>query len=281
MGAPAGVSQDLQQFTRFYPGSKRDSLRMHVCAAIGQVQRISAGATGAGLVDTSQEFNSAQLNLTNPAGLQPAGTKTNYIYNSPVFDLIASAFVRYRMKKLVFHYEPQSAATASERMVFAFANDPLHPVLWNASPPNQAALLSLSDSIAFAPWRAWSMDVTNKVSQDKLYTYSDASTTVTEFAERFSDFGVISCVTNSVSGSSAGAGIIYMECEIELEEFCPISTTRPGILTNLKRKVDVAHSKVLPEGRPVHVETCVAGTPGENQGVLVSSAQHNKCCGSS
>jgi hypothetical protein len=168
-----------------------------------------------------------QLNLTQPAALSGGGTKVNSQYTSPVFDLIASAFVRYRVNSLKFHYEPQAAATTSERLVFAFAEDPMHPILWNATVPTQTGLLALGDSVAFAPWRSWTMDVSRRLSKEMFYTFTDPSTTVASFAERFSDFGCISCVTNSI-GTTTASGILYMEIDIELLEFCPISVTLPA-----------------------------------------------------
>jgi hypothetical protein len=176
---------------------------------------------------------SLQLNATAPALLAAAGTKSEQGYLSPIFDLIASAFVRYRVTKFVFHYEPQCSATTTERMVFAFAVDPLHPVLWNATVPHSASLLVLSDSIAFAPWRSWSMDVSHRLGKEKLYTFSDSSTTVGTFTERFSDFGVMSCVTSSVSGSATDCGILYADIEVELSEFCPITVTYPAMASRL------------------------------------------------
>lgn len=226
-GAPVAVSEDLQQYTRF--AGSGDRLRMRTCAAISQIMR--KGDTGNALQDPSTLdcYCSLQLNLTQPAGLTSAGTKQNTEYISPVFDLIASAFVRYRMLSLKFHYEPQSSATTTERLVFAFADDPMHPILWNATIPSQQGLLALSDSVAFAPWRSWSMDVSHRVQDQLFYTFTDPSTTVGSLVERFSDFGVLSCITSDIStGETAACGILYMEAEVELVEFCPISVTLPS-----------------------------------------------------
>lgn len=235
MGAPAGVSQDLQQFTRFLPSNGGNGIRIHSCFALASILRISSDAQGAGLRDGTGGSTgiSMQLSATDPALLAAGGTKSSADFVSPIFDLIASAFVRYRVTRLVFHYEPQSSATTSERMVFAFAADPLHPILWNSTVPNQTSLLAVADSVAFAPWRAWSMDVTYRLGNTFLYTFADSSTTVGTFTERFNDFGVISCITSSVSGSTADCGILYGEIEVEFEEFCPISVTRPAMASYL------------------------------------------------
>jgi hypothetical protein len=243
-GAPVGVSEDLQQFTRFMPGSKVGSLRIHTCAAICEVLRVSASAQGNALLfPAGIGAISAQLNLTEPATLSSAGTKVIADYTSPVFDLISSCFVRYRLNKLVFHYEPQAAATTSERLVFAFAQDPVHPVLWNATVPTQNELLALSDSIAFAPWRAWSMDCTSSVADTLMYTFTEDSTVVGSFVERFSDFGVISCVSNTGSGVTTSCGVLYMEADIELLEFCPISLVSPASAKRLSFRLSSSVQK--------------------------------------
>jgi hypothetical protein len=239
IGAPAGVSQDLQQFTRFYPSKNGNGLRMHTCAPIVEVLRTFNSTSGAaifGAVSADGRL-SMQLNLTQPATLTDAGTKTLDGFTSPVFDLIASAFVRYKIDRLVFHYEPQASATTEERLVFAYANDPNHPVLWSTTLPTTSSLLSLADSIAFVPWRAWSMDVSRKLQDQLFYTYSDPSTTVGSFPERFSDFGVFSILGSTDLVSSAKCGVLYMEVELELFEFCPISVTRPSAALHLVRKL--------------------------------------------
>lgn len=106
LGAPAGVSQDRQQYTEFASGSARGALLVKTQFALAQLQRISTAAQGNALADNTQAFVSAQLNLTDPMGLTGAGTKTGMSFLSPIFDLIGSAFVRYRVRRLVFHYEP-------------------------------------------------------------------------------------------------------------------------------------------------------------------------------
>lgn len=230
LGAPVGVSSDIQQYTKFSAGRSSDSLRMRSCAAICQVNRETSTTNGTGMAfPGGNNALSCQLNLTQPAVLSNGGTKVNVDFTSPVFDLIASAFVRYRVNGLKFHYEPQAAATTSERLVFAFAEDPMHPLLWNATVPTQSKLLALSDSIAFAPWRSWTMDVSRRLVDQSFYTFTDPSTTVASFAERFSDFGVISLVTSSVSQAQVSpCGVLYMEIDLELIEFCPISVTLPA-----------------------------------------------------
>lgn len=251
LGAPAGVSQDLQQFTNFSAG-RNGGIRMHSCVAIYQVQKTTTNANGSALDGPGLQVVSAQLNLTDPKGYDTSGNVTSVEYVSPVYDLIASSFVRYRINRLVFHYEPQASATDSQRLVFAFANDPTHPIIWDPTFPTEAGLLSLSDSVAFMPWRSWSMDVTSRVTKDRLYTYVEP-TLVDVTVARFSDFGSIGCRTTG-TGSNQIGGVLYMELDVELEEFCPISVTRPASLSHLTRRVE-RHQKKQTEEKKRMMET--------------------------
>lgn len=220
---------------------------MHTCVPVFEIARTTTAtyAGGALFRGFTQAYKSVQLNLTSPSGLLDSGTKIDDVgYTSPVYDLIASAFTRYKLKKVVFHYEPQSSATSTERLVFAFAPDPLHPILWNASTPDLDDLLALSDSIAFAPWRGWSMDVSDKLDDTLMYTFSQPSTAISAFDERFSDFGVISCITSSGStGSTNTCGILYMELMVELTQFCPISSSAVPAAKHLLPKLQSLSDK--------------------------------------
>ena len=125
---------------------------MKTCAAIATILRTSSGAgSNNGLImKDNQRFKAAQLNLTDPIRLGEVGGVAQDAYLSPVFDLIASAFTRYEVKSLKFHYEPQAAATTTERMVFAYAPDPVHPVIYDQD-STVDSLLAVADSVAFAP----------------------------------------------------------------------------------------------------------------------------------
>lgn len=227
-GAPVAVSNDLRQYTRFSSGRSGETLKMTTCCAISEVLRNIASPTKGALWLNGLGVNAVQLSLTSPYGrLGAAGFNTPF--TSPVWDLIGSAFTRYRVNKLVFHYEPQSATTNGERLVFAFARDPDHPLLWTAT-PSSANNLSVSDSVAFMPWRAWSLDVSKEMDNTLYYTY-DFNASTTSATDRFSNFGVISCVTSGPTDSNDPCGVLYMETEIEFLEFCPISVTRPSLVT--------------------------------------------------
>lgn len=240
MGAPAAVSNDLQQYTRF-TGSK-NGLVMHTCCAVAEINKTStAPISGGALKMLGNNLASVQLNLTAPIGRNASGAFAAP-FLSPVWDLIGSAFTRYRVRKLVFHYEPQAASTESGRLVFAFAEDPDHPLLWAAA-PTSSNLLAVADSVAFMPWRPWSMDVTDKLDNTLYYTY-DFNATATSATDRFSNFGVMACVTSDLAAETVVGGVLYMETEIELVEFCPVSVTRPA-LSNLARKLLPVDSEVV------------------------------------
>lgn len=240
-GAPVAVSEDIQQYTVFLPNHGPRSIRMKTCAAICEINR-EGGTTQSGFNMLSGNGATAiMLNLTEPRRVQDSNT-TNENYVSPVFDLLASAFTRYKIHSLKFHYEPQAAATTTERMVFAFAPDPIHPLITSTA-PSSAKLLAVADSVAFAPWRSWTMDVSSHVRSKTFYTYSDPGTTTTvALSERFSDFGSIGCVTSSTETTALQCGILYMEVDVELIEFCPIVTTNPSSKV-MAKKVLHAHEK--------------------------------------
>lgn len=224
-GAPVAVSSDLQQFVRFKPSSR--GVRMHTCAAACEV--LSTGVTnGRGLFISGNGAQSVQLNLTQPTRISGTARAVSDYY-SPVYDLIGSAFVRYKLHKVVIHYQPQAKADADGRLVFAYAKDPEHPLVTNTA-ITQANLLAVSDSIAFMPWKSWSMDVTHLQDDTLYYTYSDPATggTAAIFNERFSDFGIMGCVTDVVGGAVIKCGVIYLELDVELVEFCPIVLVSPS-----------------------------------------------------
>jgi hypothetical protein len=135
------------------------------------------------------------------------------------------------------------------------------------------------------PWEPWTLDVSDRICKDPLYTYTDPSTTLAEFSERFSDFGVISCRTSNFSGTTKLCGVLYMEADIELMEFCPISVVRPTSLLLLEKKAKqhreahgtsgTSRGKVLPEpeksvtekqcaAQEVPAVSAIAGGTGSN-----------------
>jgi len=229
--APAATSQSLRPFTKFMKGPDSGSISMHTCVPIAELLSVAVTALGVGAIHTQGAQSSAMtLSLTKPL----SELATVLQFTSPVYDLIASAFTRYRVRKVVFHYLPQSSSTSvvvagtdvgMPRMVFAFAEDPEHPLIMSTS-QNSQNLLAVSDSIPFAPWNGWSLDVTQRLESKKLYyTYGSPNVDV----QRFDSFGAISCVTDTLSSANHYAGVLYMETIIDLVEFCPITVNRPTL----------------------------------------------------
>jgi len=237
--APIAVSNDLQQFVTFDRGSKENTLRMSCCIPLYQICSNSYAASNLNIGGLSRDSstNFASVSIGALGGTESdSTTDVNQLYLSPVLQLQGSSFVRYAMTKCMFVYEPQSPTTVSDRLVFAYANDPDHPMINpDGTIPSQATLLALSDSVAFAPWRSWSLDVSKTVRQDLLYTSPDSTN---PDLNRFSYFGAIGCVPSIEPTSNTPVtvyGILYGCFEIEFREFCPlIQGFTPSTLTRIK-----------------------------------------------
>ena len=222
-GAPVAVSRDLEQKTRFSTGKNGQSLVMRTCFALSQLARIANSDNGSfgGFVSTAPATRTAiQLSPTLPLSRDGASSSILFPYLSPILELIASAFVKFKVKKCIFHYEPQSAATDGQRMVFAYASDPIHPLIWK---PNLASneLLALADSIAFMPWKEWSMDVSHRLDGTEFFCYVPEDGASTN--DRFFNWGTIGCITSEGAAASRTiSGVLYVELDIEFLEFDPI-----------------------------------------------------------
>lgn len=237
--APVAVSDDIQQSVRFGAGDNPGDLRIHATIPLYQV--CSGWTSGiltipGGFVSTADPTTlippetSVQLGIG--IGLH-SNNQLTFPYLSPAVSLISNAFTRYRMRKLQFIYEPQSSTIVQDRTVFAYAEDPRHPLFYapnDASQLSSGKLLALSDSIAFAPWRSWSLDVSKSVTQNLMYTaIVDTSPYLGQpqlSDQRFSMFGTIGCVTSNTTYTGPVIyGILYARMEVDLVEFCPIVQT--------------------------------------------------------
>lgn len=268
--APAGTNEFMQYYTRFK--GKGQSLGISACLPICEVAFQPDPSPGSIVMEGTdvvtpgtQICYTAMLglnrvicladNLGAESGLYPyLYAEAGYI--SPVFDLIGSCFVRWRVNGLKFHYTPQSTTTVQGRAVFAFAEDPLHPLLnrflsdagtnpklVSAVPPTQTILLALSDSMAFAPWLPWSMDLSSRVRQNELYTtvqiefLTETPNFAPDFASddvaglaatmRQSALGCFSIVAETTEEVGYIGGVLWMELDFDLIEFCPTTETIP------------------------------------------------------
>jgi hypothetical protein len=178
------------------------------------------------------------LSVTNSSSpsVQDNGTMV-----SPHVPLLALAFDKYSMRSLTFHYEPQAATSVSDRLVFAWTEDAAHPFLspydfvtQAAQVPTQLQLLVTKDSVAFAPWRPWSLKV--PVDPTPRFTFEPTSSgdILTAADVRLSTFGAMSCVSSA--GSSAVYGILYASMVLDLIDPVPLfQTANIPLLLNLAR----------------------------------------------
>jgi len=228
--APAAVSDDLQQYVKFASGTKAGTLRIEACVPIYQIcSNYYSGSLVKGGLSLGPTDSFPYAALTAIGGFYGGGgsdVDKNFI--SPVFKLLGSTFVRYDTLKCEFIYEPQSATTVEDRLVFAFANDPEHPMIKNTpATASQTKLLALQDSVAFAPWRAWRLDVSSTITaKTELFNYNQDISS--ELDNRFLAFASIGCLA-SVEPTSTTAqtvyGILYAKFAFEYYELCPIATT--------------------------------------------------------
>jgi hypothetical protein len=155
---------------------------------------------------------------------------------SPHVPLLALAFDRYAVSSVEWHYEPQATATVSDRLVFAWTDDPSHPFLSAqgaaaaSATPSQLDLLVTKDSVAFMPWRDWSMKV--PVARDARFMYDMAGATVQGQFERFFSFGSCSCV-GSAAPSAIIYGVLYVSIVVDLFDPVPIVTSVKTLVTEL------------------------------------------------
>jgi len=203
---------------------------MDVCAALLNVGSSGTTSDSAALqlpgTPLGQAYNATFNPTSSEVTVNATGTPDHATSSwiNPVWELIASAFVRYRVLKMVFEYMPQAAATTDDQLVFAFANDPFHPIIGILSTPaalTNSDLLGLSDSVPFMPWREWSLDVTKSFRGDQpLFVSRTAG--LSAFADlRFSDGGVFALTNAATSTTKKTYGVLYLHSSIELEEFCP------------------------------------------------------------
>lgn len=238
--APSAVSDMIRQYVNF--SGSGETLRMGGVVALANVGTPALAGQFSGLIDGSgQDTAAMRLSPTSPLCLDNTTNYTASAFVSPALDLLGSAFTRYRANKLRFHYRPQTGTNSTQQLVFAFAADPCHPLIAPSLPaqPSTAGLESLSDSVPFAPWASWGMDVSKKLTKEWLYSGNSGDSDNSGSADsRFDCFGSIGCTVATQSGATAvNYGVLYMEFELEFKEFCPISVTRPSLLRSLQKKI--------------------------------------------
>jgi hypothetical protein len=242
--APSAVSSYLKQSVGFR--GTGDTLILHGVIAVYQIGQPAGAGSFSGIIDGSgSALSSSRLSPTGPVGVTNSPAYIAAPFVSPALDLLGSAFTRYRVRRNIWRYRPQSGTNSTQQLVFAFAADPCHPLLsgTSAAIPTTSSLESLADSVPFAPWCSWDMDVSSKLTKEWLFLSAggvgSGDSTAGSDTSRFDFWGSIGCVCATASAATAvNYGVMYLDFEIEFKEFCPISATRPSVLESLRRKID-------------------------------------------
>jgi hypothetical protein len=217
-----------------------------VCQPQSTVYDMQASSFPAFQIASSNNGTSIQAASTPYAmGLNPvampfyfAVSSTNWdtgaaFSDSNVQTLIASAFSRYRVSKLTFHYRPTCPSITQGRLVFAYSQDVSHPLIGisefsTSQYPGLSTLENGSNSISFAPWVGWSLAV--PVDSDPRYmsldgVYGASTNAVYDAADlRHNCFGSVCCLNNVKStGDALRVGELYWEIEMEFYDPVPIS----------------------------------------------------------
>lgn len=263
-GAPIAQSGTLQQKVEFRAGNKPGNLIVRARLPLISVCGATESSYPTGGIRSPSSNTALNFLLLSPRDLVNVGALGDYHlpWINPVLPLMSSAFTRYRINKLVFEYMPQVEATRRGRLVFAYADDPVHPLLYsNSTDDHESRCLAVSDSIAFAAWTNWTLDVSKNVRNNILYVADPYSAIGTEQTNRFSHFGIINIYTSPEAGVATTPeefGILYVDIEVELMEFCPIARTVSSTA------VDSTEKTVNIDGKDVEkkTETCRHGKKG-------------------
>jgi hypothetical protein len=193
------------------------------------------GTSGSSISCSVVDLNPFEINNAAVAGSSAsAATFTNGVWISPHIPLIASAFDRYRTVSCGIIYEPQATTAVADRLVCAWTDDPFHPALSAAAAAaagkltmSQLTLLITKDSVAFAPWRPWSMKL--PVSHEPKYLFDQFQAAGAVTGGRFFNFGSLSCV--SIDTTPATYGVLYMDLTIDF--FDPVPIANAGVIITL------------------------------------------------
>lgn len=224
-GAPAGVSKMARTGISFSSTNMGKDLIVHATLPFCEVGT-DAKANGL-LMRTSTTDSPATVILLNPFNLlatSNAAGLVDGIWMSPQVSLMAAAFDKYCLEALEWVYEPQATTSVVDRLVFAYADDPVHPVLVPSSGfPSQTDLLITPDSVAFAPWLPWSLRV-NCDKKDEKYVFSTINAaSFGDDGARLAYSGVLACVASSVT--PAVYGVLYARVTYRFTDPVPVSNT--------------------------------------------------------
>jgi len=236
--APAAVSMSVGMSLNFSSAKGGRHLVAGACLPICQIgtDLFTNGlvlTTGAG---TSAPAGFAFLNPQFLPGYQkdaadpPTGVNGRWL--APQVSLISQAFDKYHVRAMEFIYEPQSTTATADRLVFAYSEDPRHPILGGAAAttvPSQTDLLITPDSVAFAPWTPWTLRVPVENTDEYYIAPQDQN-------QRLSYHGLIACRSTTVA-AAVTYGVLYCRLLYEFVDPVPVvNTVVPSSLGNFPRE---------------------------------------------
>jgi hypothetical protein len=259
--APAAVSEQMPKRTMGISGDMNVGIQLSIMAPLCQLETASAGTSGdpggflcggwsSSTSTTSQSLsNLSQLSL-NPMlmqGVYQNGGATNALYaalpDNVFLSNLASNFSRYRVKKLAFHYEPQSTSSEVARYAFAYSQDPCQryigipagPVAQYAAavPLADTSLDSTPNSVFFAPWQSWSMDCPVDELQchymwyPRNYGTLSSSVYVDSAQMRMGNHGLIACICSGATGGLQ-TGRLFIEAVYDFFDPVPQNILSSG-----------------------------------------------------
>lgn len=257
--APLAVSRNKRATVSYSTVSNkgRNAMRVHSCVPLCEIGNdpflngfYIQSPAGAGPA-LAANLNPYEMPLAAQAITGPSIASFQGSWISPHIPLLALAFDRYAVVSLEFCYEPQSTATTADRLVFAWTDDPSHPFLSadsmveSSTVPSQLELLVTQDSVAFMPWKSWTLRV--PVSTDERFMYPVLSTP----SARFSDFGCMTCVASATVTEAVQYGILYCSMVIDFLDPVPIVQSVNALLTSLHEQRQKHHKRTAREKRLV------------------------------
>jgi hypothetical protein len=184
---------------------------------------------------------------------------------APQVSLMTIAFDRYRVSGLEFIYEPCAPTSTVDRLVFAYAEDPIHPVLSGITAgaattvPAQTDLLITPNSVSFAPWISWNLRVPVEKRDQDFYVTLDGTSAFAATARQVFH-GVVAC-RSSTTVAAITYGILYARVIYELIDPVPVV----GTIAPITRAVLEARGPLKRSSRPdLPVESKVVREPDDD-----------------
>jgi hypothetical protein len=160
---------------------------------------------------------------------------------------LASIFAKYKVHDLKIDYFAQQITTQPGNFVLAYSADPCSQRIWkfNTDALVYADALALPDSMPYAPWRSFRLDLGAAIDKKTEHYCNLQSMTSVAVDEDYSammsilrqcTFGALVVMKSANAGSSLVHGIFYMELDIEFFEWMSNTDSNPG---------SIGHGKIM------------------------------------